>query len=393
MNISTVSFLDLTQDKNGVTSVANDLNQLLESAGDQIRIVTPTAILDSRSAGAALKASRLARRIHRSTGSAFSFLGSLYITALALQRHMTANGALCDAVIAHDPISAGAALRASGGRYPVLLICHFWTEPWTEFSDAGLVPEHSRAFRFLRRWMERILNSPGLTLVAVSQRNAALLRRIAPGSAERIHVAYPGVNRPAASDQIRPATVQPPVIINVGKMEKRKNQRILPDVAAELVRRGFPCRFMLVGPQEADEKAYILDKADSLGVGELITMTGSLERTEVVQLMQGADLYLHTSLMESFGMTLVEAMAAGTPAMALEYEALHEILPDTPEMVIPATATPQEIADLLIQLFADRQRLAGIRIRQSMVFEQRFSSQAFLSRIRDIISAAGGRNG
>jgi hypothetical protein len=37
--------------------------------------------------------------------------------------------------------------------------------------------------------------------------------------------------------------------------------------------------------------------------------------------------------------------------------------------------------------------LSDIQSRQSAVFEQRFSSHAFIFRILDIISAAGGGNG
>lgn len=392
MNILVTTFLDLDNDRNGVVSVANDLNRLLADAGHRVEIVTPANAESSVVARAVSRMKRLLALLQRAISSPAVYACGLNLTVWDLKRRIAGHASSCDVIIAHDLLSAWAALEAPGADCPVLLFCHFWTEPWCEFSDAGLLPQKSRSFRNLKSLMKKVLSHPRVMLIPVSGRNAALLRRIAPQCGEeKIMTAYPGVTVTAFFNRVGAENTLP-VIINVGKLEVRKNQRILPPVAAELLRLGHPCRFVLMGLEEPNEKLHILAEIRELGVHELFTLAGRQSREDVFSAMAQADLYLHTSLSESFGMTLVEAMAAGIPVMALEYDALHEILPDTPEMIIAADATPAEIAAKLSGLLADRSRLAGIRERQYTVFKRRFSSQAFLSRVLEIITTARGQN-
>ena len=389
MNIVCTSLMDLEHDNNGVISVARDLNRLLECAGHNVRHVTPANSPEPSLLRAML------RRLHRMTGSPLAFLAVMRLNLRHMTARMTEAGRCPDAIIAHDALSAGAALEAVKGRCPVLLFCHFGHKPWDEFADAGLVRSGSVAYKIVRHWMQGVLHSADVTLLAVSARNAALLQQMIPNEIEhRIHVVYPGIE--ASADQCRPKSSRQhrPTIVNVGRIERLKNQRIIPEIACELKHHlNVTCNFILIGPQLDDEAACIGARIAELDVADMVTMTGPLERRDVLRAMAEADLYLHTSLVESFGMTLVEAMASGTPVMALEYEALHEILTDTPEMIIPADTVAADIAVKLAQLFADRQRLAALQVRQQAVFAQRFSPDAFLAGVLGVLDATRQRSG
>ncbi len=394
MNIIVTTLLDLEHDRNGVVSVANDLNRLLAGAGHRLTVVTPPSGVPTVRRSYFLRMRRLINTLSRTVGSPALFLVGLRLTVWELGQRMAADADRCDVVIAHDPLSAGAALAAVRNRCPVLLFCHFWTEPWDEFASAGLLPAGSAPYGRLKRMMAQLLDHPQVTLLPVSESNRLLLRRITtPGREERIRLVYPGVTVPPSTAPAADAADHLPVIINVGNLEPRKNQRILPLVAAELLKLGCPCRFILTGPEETAEKEYLLAELRACGVESLFTLTGPQSRREVLEGMAKADLYVHTSLMESFGMTLVEAMAAGTPVMALEYEALHEILPETPEAIIPSGATPREIAEALLPLLTDRERRAALQARQGMLFARRFSSQAFLSRVLEVIDTSRRQRG
>jgi glycosyltransferase involved in cell wall biosynthesis len=192
-------------------------------------------------------------------------------------------------------------------------------------------------------------------------------------------------------------TVEPrsgliPTIINVGTLERRKNQRLLPLLAAALKEMRITCRFLLVGAEQSEEKIRVQELAAKLHVDDLFTFFGEQERDAVFNLMAESDLYLHTSLEESFGMTLVEAMACNIPVMALEYEALQEILPDMPEAVIPLDATPEQIAARIAPILSDRKKLGALQVRQRSVYERRFSSGAFVARYLEIIAGAARMN-
>lgn len=388
MNVVTTSLLDLDRDRNGVTTVALDLNRLLSEAGHCVRTLTPSTDRRSLPGRLAARVRQGARQVRGAPGASFFFLLGLVATTLAVGRRLSAWGGWGDAVVAHDVLSAGAALGSVKPGCPVLLLCHFWAEPWNEFVDAGLLTAESYSFRRLRRRMGQVFAEPRLTLVAVSERNASLVRTLAPGAEGRVHVVYPGVRRSqsrAGSGRERGGV---PVVVNVGKVERRKNQRILPDVAAELARAGVACRFLLIGPQDEGEARFVLERAAALGVADRFTLAGSLERREVEGALGDADLYLHTSLQESFGMTLIEAMAAGTPVLALDYEALHEIVPGIPEAVIPSDATPAAIARRVAEVVGDPAAGEALRERQRAVYDRRFSSDTFLAHALEVLSLA-----
>jgi glycosyltransferase involved in cell wall biosynthesis len=315
------------------------------------------------------------------------------LTLKNISRRIASQAGDIDAVIAHDVLTADAALSTVAGDCPILLVCHFWTKPWDEFSDAGLLPKHGIAINWLRRKMEKVLNNPRILLVPVSRRNEKLLHDILPDAPQnRIQLAYPGVSQPAGLSIPKQQSEGIPSIINVGTLEQRKNQRVLPSLASALKEIGFPCRFLLVGTENSDERILIATIIARLQVDDFFTFYGKLERDAVFKLMANADLYLHTSLEESFGMTLVEAMACNLPVMALAYEALSEILPDTPEAVIPQDATPEQIAAMIAPLLSNSQRRNDLQTRQHAVYQRRFSASAFVSRYLEIIASAARMN-
>jgi glycosyltransferase involved in cell wall biosynthesis len=388
MNILMTSLLDMEHDRNGVVTIAQELRELLEIAGHSVRMITPknTGISDRDII------LRLIRRFRRLTKTPAVFLAGLLLTIHKLKGHITAQAHDIDAVIAHDVLTADAALSAVAGRYPILLVCHFWTEPWVEFSAAGLLPAHGIPFHRLRHKMEKVLHNPHLTLVPVSRRNEILVRSMVPESHhDRIQLAYPGISRPAVTRMPKPPSDGIPTLITVGTLDRRKNQQVLPDVASALKKMDIPCRFLIVGAGSSEEKARIDTRAADLGVIDQFSFTGGQDRRTVFELMAQADLYLHTSLEESFGLTLIEAMACQLPVMALAYEALNEILPDTPEAVIPGDATPQEIAAHIAPFLKDPEKRNDLQVRQHAMYERRFSAEAFVSRYLDIIADAAGR--
>lgn len=389
MKILMTSLLDLQHDRNGVVTIAHDLCELLETAGHPVRTITPknTGISDRDIFLRLIR--RLGRRIHSPALFSFGLMRTIHKLSLciAAEAHDT------DAIIAHDVLTADAALSAVAGRCPVLLICHFWTKPWEEFSAAGLLPAQGITINHLRHKMEKVLHHPHLTLVPVSRRNETLVRSMLPASHHhRIQLAYPGVLVPPTIVHTpKSPSDGMPTLINVGTLDRRKNQQVLPAVASALKAMDIPCRFLIVGPGSPEEKARIVELATHFGVIDQFSFTGEQDRRSVFELMACADLYLHTSLEESFGLTLIEAMACQLPVMALSYEALNEILPDTPEAVIPGNATPQQIAACVAPFLKDLQKQNDLRARQHAVYKRRFSADAFVSRYLEIITDASGR--
>jgi glycosyltransferase involved in cell wall biosynthesis len=103
-----------------------------------------------------------------------------------------------------------------------------------------------------------------------------------------------------------------PVALTVGRLVEVKAQHFLLDAAALILRENPGARFVLVG--EGPLRNSLGRQAERLGIAERVVFTGF--RNDVADILHAADLFVLTSLNEGMGRVLVEAMAAGLPAVA-----------------------------------------------------------------------------
>ena len=102
-------------------------------------------------------------------------------------------------------------------------------------------------------------------------------------------------------------------ICTVINLSPYKNPLMIPELWAELRRRGIETQLQLVGGGVLFEQ--VKQKINSLELTDLITLRGPLGRTDVAQIIASSDAFLLTSLFELQPMVLIEAKALGTPAM------------------------------------------------------------------------------
>jgi glycosyltransferase involved in cell wall biosynthesis len=87
----------------------------------------------------------------------------------------------------------------------------------------------------------------------------------------------------------------------------------------------FPLNLVIAGsPDPRYPEAKIL--ADQLGLEPYITWTGYIPNENLLKLYQEADLLVHPSQYEGFGLQVVEAMASGLPVLCSNGGALPEVV-------------------------------------------------------------------
>lgn len=97
-----------------------------------------------------------------------------------------------------------------------------------------------------------------------------------------------------------------------------------------------------------------------------IIMTGYVTQNDLPQLYKSADLYILPSLMEGFGIPLLESMAVGTPALAANNSSLPEVLGDAGILFNPYD--PADIAESIKKALSMRQKLAEKSLSQASKF-------------------------
>jgi len=208
---------------------------------------------------------------------------------------------------------------------------------------------------------------------------------------ERITVIPNGVDasRFVTSDAAARGTRGAPVIGSVGCLAPRKDYGTLLDALAELKRRGVPFNTMLVG--DGPDRAMLEARAAALGVADAVQFLG--ERPDVERLLPGFDVFVLSSREEGIPNALLEAMAAGRPAVVTDVGGNREVLRDGDTGWIVPAQSPAALADALAAVLGDpaEARRRGERARADT--HERHSIDAMVRRHEAFYRAAVGAVG
>ena len=135
-------------------------------------------------------------------------------------------------------------------------------------------------------------------------------------------------------EEARPDGVREPYILSVSSIAKHKNMLTLIK-AFERIAQGIPHQLVIVGCRGNGMDAiheYLRQKE----LEERICFTDYVTDSNIEWLYRHADLYVTTSLYEGFGMTPVEAMGRGIPAICSRSTSLPEVTLELAEYYEPA---------------------------------------------------------
>jgi len=192
-----------------------------------------------------------------------------------------------------------------------------------------LFPETmSRWSRWYTRATLRSVIDAADMIVAVSQTTANDLNRLLKISPDRIRVVWSGVdeifvNGPSARSAV---SSREAYVLFVGTPEPRKNLGRLIEAMRALRSRGLSLRLVVAGGHGWGDLSIPEGEVESLGV---------VSDDQLVRLYAHASCLVLPSLYEGFGLTAVEAMAAGTPVVASRAGSLPEITGDAAVLVDP----------------------------------------------------------
>ena len=185
----------------------------------------------------------------------------------------------------------------------------------------------------------------GATLAVDSQATADEVRRWFRVPPERMQVVYPaassafvaldGAEFAAAKRRLAGRFgLDGPFVLSVGTLEPRKNVARLIEAYSGLdpeLRRGTP--LVLVGDGGWKQRAVFAGEWP-----DFVRRLGKVEEQDLVALYNAASVVAYPSLVEGFGLPVVEAMACGTPVLTSNVSSLVEVGGDAAVSVDPFDA-------------------------------------------------------
>lgn len=193
-------------------------------------------------------------------------------------------------------------------------------------------------------------------IITVSQFECDRIRTALGLAPERITAIHNGYNpRFRPLDQTAPITAKyltdPDYIFFLGNTDPKKNTPGTLRAYAEYVRRSAnPLPLLVADLREADAAA-VLREIGAPELRDMLRLPGYIPNGDLPAIYNGASAFLYTSLRESFGIPLLEAMACGTPVVTSDTSAIPEIAGPGALLVDPTS--PQAIAEALLRLETD----------------------------------------
>jgi glycosyltransferase involved in cell wall biosynthesis len=115
------------------------------------------------------------------------------------------------------------------------------------------------------------------------------------------------------------------ILVSVSRLAPEKGFEFLSEVAHRLVAAKFPFHLLIVGGnRNPDVEADIRRLFDD--IPSYVTFTGFLEGAALARAYASSDVFMHSSITETFGLVVLEAMASGIPVIARDEGGPSEII-------------------------------------------------------------------
>jgi len=194
---------------------------------------------------------------------------------------------------------------------------------------------------------------------------------------------------------VKPAHSNVFKVAYVGRFEPRKGFDLACAAFSQLLRDIPNIEISFIGDKVGEHSTQVLreQQAEDLLEDERVTFRGMVSREELDQIYVDSDIVLMPSRYESFGLVAIEAMAAGTPVIALAVGGLKEVVDDgvTGFLVQPGESEVTTIVDRLKRLATDNSLLSSMKIAARKSFVDRFTIEKMVEAAEPIYFSAAAR--
>lgn len=247
-------------------------------------------------------------------------------------------------------------LFVSGGVPPLLTHCRkvlmvHNPNPYDDNDFEGF--PFLRVKFWLHRWLTRLSVGSLERIIAVSEWARDRLREELDVPAEKFRVVHHGIDhslftleggaRPEA-DLPDPYASERPLVLAVSTLNPHKNFEVLLEAVSLLRADDYSLDLVIVGRTAVTSYRDKLNRmVRDLGLEANVTFHGQVEHERLPGYYSRADAFVLPSKVESFGLTLLEAMASSTPVVASKRSSIPEVTDDAASLFDPRD--PEDLAD------------------------------------------------
>jgi 1,2-diacylglycerol 3-alpha-glucosyltransferase len=173
------------------------------------------------------------------------------------------------------------------------------------------------------------------------------------------------------------------ILLYTGRLSEEKNLTFLIKSFAKVAAKRPNARLLMVG--KGVDEVDLHRVVENLNLRQQVIFTGPIAYSEIPQYAAAADVFVFPSKTDTQGLVLVEAMAAGTPVVAVKADSSSEVLSQGGGILAPDQA--DVFADTLNQLLEDRPRLHQLSMQARQV-AQKYDIPTAVERLVSVYTSA-----
>ena len=162
-----------------------------------------------------------------------------------------------------------------------------------------------------------------------------------------------------------------PFVLFLGRLHWSKGLDLQLAAMMQVFLRQRDCTWLLIGPDDGNAAATLRQQIAKHNLTERVVMTGALPHSRCMEALADADLLIMTSRHEAHSMAINEALAIGTPVVAVDTMQFPDLQRWGAGISVPAQA--DALADAIVALLPDANR------RQAMGHAGRIAAQRYLA--------------
>ncbi|MFH0973977.1 MAG: glycosyltransferase family 4 protein [Candidatus Micrarchaeota archaeon] len=193
-----------------------------------------------------------------------------------------------------------------------------WTVHSTIFDQCGETRPDERLLsieRFAARTADKI--------IAVSKHTQRTVVRKLGAKKSKVSVVYNAVEAKQFENRARHDNSRHPVVLFHGRITAQKGPKYFLLAAKKILEKNKRVRFVMSG--KGDLRNQMIEFAHELKIKRFFDFPGFVPNSKLAELYAGAEVFVCPSISEPFGITVLEAMAAGTPTLVSKTSGVSEV--------------------------------------------------------------------
>jgi len=183
--------------------------------------------------------------------------------------------------------------------------------------------------------------------------------------------------------KVQPNLSEKPTILYVGRLSYRKGLQVLVRAMPFILKEIPNAHLIIAGKGYMDGFIKVLIK--SLNLEGNVTMLGFIPDEKLPELYASSSLFVMPSLYcESFGVTLLEAMASGRPVVASNVGGIPEVVKDGVTGLLFKRGDAEDLADKIIKVLSDRSLAQSLASNAKEIVKERYSWPVIADKMEDL---------